>query len=125
VQSAALDLMGQGLISAAHDCSDGGLAVAVAEMAIAGGCGVKLALVFTGGERRDAALFGEAPSRILLAISPEKAQRLNSVSLPESVHLTELGIFEGDLIQLGDAGTPLPLAAQVFDSALRSESGDD
>jgi phosphoribosylformylglycinamidine synthase len=125
VQSAALDLMGQGLISAAHDCSDGGLAVAVAEMAIAGGCGVKLALVFTGGERRDAALFGEAPSRILLAIFPEKAQRLNSVSLPESVHLTELGIFEGDLIQLGDAGTPLPLAAQVFDSALRSESGDD
>jgi hypothetical protein len=82
-------------------------------------------LAIASGERRDAALFGEAPSRILLAISPEKVDVLTNVGLPDSVVLTELGTFEGDLIQLGDAGTPLPLAAQVFDSALRSESGDD
>lgn len=125
VQTAALDLMGQGLVSAAHDCSDGGLAVAVAEMAIAAGSGVKLTLAIASGERRDAALFGEAPSRILLAISPEKVDSPTTINLPDSVLLTELGIFEGDLIQLGDAGTPLLLAAQVFDSALRSESGDE
>jgi phosphoribosylformylglycinamidine synthase len=125
VQTSALDLMDRELVSAAHDCGDGGLAIAVAEMAIASGSGVKLGLAIASGERRDAALFGEAPSRILLAISPEKVDVLTNVGLPDSVVLTELGTFEGYLIQLGDAGTPLPLAAQVFDSALRSESGDD
>ena len=40
VQEAALKLIGDGLVSAAHDCSDGGLAIAVAEMAIVQDCGV-------------------------------------------------------------------------------------
>ncbi len=124
VQSALLDLAAQGLVSAAHDCSEGGLAVAVADMSLAAGTGVKMDLAIADGERRDAAWFGEAPSRILLTISPDKADRVVSARLPESVQLTELGTFEGDLIQLGDAGVPLAQAKRVFDSALQSESGD-
>ena len=124
VQSAALSLMNSGLVSAAHDCGDGGLAVAVAEMAISGQTGVKLQLAIADGDRRDATWFGEAPSRILLAISPDKVESVLNVGLPDSVFLTELGIFEGDLIQLDVAQVPVTTAAQTFDSALRSESGE-
>jgi phosphoribosylformylglycinamidine synthase len=124
VQRTALDLMGSSLISAAHDCSDGGIAVAVAEMAIASQCGVKLELVIADDERRDVAWFGEAPSRILLAISPDKVERLNGVHLPDSVVLTELGTFEGDQIQFGGSGVSRVRASIAFESALQHEPGE-
>ena len=93
-------------------------------MAISGQTGVKLPLAIADGDRRDAAWFGEAPSRILLAISPDKVESVLNAGLPDSVFLTELGIFEGDLIQLDVAQVPVTTAAQTFDSALRSESGE-
>ena len=48
-----------GLVASAHDCSDGGLAVAIAESCILGGLGFTADFDFTG--RWDAALFGETP----------------------------------------------------------------
>src|SRR5690606_34901965 len=66
VQDQVLDLHARGLLTAAHDLADGGLAVALAEMCIAAGRGIDASDVDTGA-RLDAALFGEAPSRFLVA----------------------------------------------------------
>jgi phosphoribosylformylglycinamidine synthase II len=64
-----------GLVRACHDCSDGGLGVAIAEMAIGGGLGATVALkdVPCGGvvSRDDFLLFSESNSRFLVEISPE------------------------------------------------------
>ena len=57
----------EGLIESAHDCSDGGLAVAIAESCIAGGMGFAGDFAVPG--RWDAALFGEAQSRIVVTVS--------------------------------------------------------
>ena len=66
---------GEGLVAACHDCSEGGLALAVAEMAFAGGVGARLSLsaVPTEGtmERDDTLLFSESMSRFVVEVAPE------------------------------------------------------
>ena len=122
VQQAALKLIGDGLVSAAHDCSDGGLAVAVAEMAIASQSGVSIEATIAEGDRRDEAWFGEAPSRILLAIPQDRVDRALMNQLPANVTLTVVGQFGGDAIRLGDiADVPVSAATAAFDNALRGE----
>jgi len=68
------DLIASGLVAAAHDCSEGGLLVAAAEMAFAGRLGLDLNLagVARTGELSDsAACFAETPTRVLVEIAPE------------------------------------------------------
>jgi phosphoribosylformylglycinamidine synthase subunit PurSL len=67
-----------GLISAAHDLSEGGLAVAGAEMAIAGRMGMDLDLTALSNDPR-LALFGETNGCLLLEIAPEKLQLFESL----------------------------------------------
>jgi phosphoribosylformylglycinamidine synthase II len=65
----------KGLIRSAHDCSEGGLAVAVAEMAFAGGFGATVLLSkvpYQGTlKRNDAVLFSESNSRLLVEVAPQ------------------------------------------------------
>ncbi|WP_027461463.1 phosphoribosylformylglycinamidine synthase subunit PurL [Deinococcus murrayi] len=63
-----LALIRAGLTTTAHDPSEGGLAVALAEMAIAGGQGLQVTLNVPEGVRPDAVLFGEAHSRVIVAV---------------------------------------------------------
>ncbi len=66
----------QGNVVSAHDCSEGGLAVAAAEMAFAGGLGLTLnlsAVKAEGISREDQLLFSESATRLLLEVPPEKA----------------------------------------------------
>ncbi len=60
------------LINSCHDCSDGGLAVALAETAFAGGLGMNLDIRILGLEEDIVALFSETPSRIVVTVPPEK-----------------------------------------------------
>jgi len=70
--------MASGLVLACHDCSDGGLGVALAEMAFAGGLGatVHLGQVPLGEpvDRNDFILFSESNGRFLVEVSPENRQ---------------------------------------------------
>ena len=54
------------LLDAAHDCSDGGLAVTLAEMAIASGVGAELAWIEAGEDAPHAILFGESAARAVI-----------------------------------------------------------
>ncbi len=72
---AVASLIDQGLVRSAHDCSEGGLLVAAAEMAFAGRIGLELdlaALPTTTELNPPAACFAETPSRYLLEIQPDK-----------------------------------------------------
>ena len=83
VQGALRGAIGQGLVSAAHDLSDGGLLVAVAEMAISAGCGAQLELT-ASDLRLERLLFAEGGARILVSVSPDRLEALQS-------HLSEQG----------------------------------
>jgi len=75
----AIDL---GLVEACHDCSEGGLAVAASEMAIAGDLGLTLHLrgvPRTGVEAEDEILFSESNSRLLLEVREDKASMFERV----------------------------------------------
>jgi phosphoribosylformylglycinamidine synthase len=104
VQQACLEAIGRGLLRSAHDCSHGGLAVTVAESCIAssafGGRGLDASgLAFAG--RLDAALFGEAPSRIVVSCPPAARGDLEALAAAHSVPLTYLGAVDGDRLRLG------------------------
>jgi phosphoribosylformylglycinamidine synthase len=71
IQGAVRAAAAADVVSACHDCSEGGLAVALAEACVSGphprGCRVRLG----DPERMDVALFGEGPSRVLVEVAAE------------------------------------------------------
>jgi len=69
--------IGDGLLASCHDCSDGGLGVALAEVAFAGGLGMEIDLARVpreGVERDDELLFSESQSRFVATVAPEKQE---------------------------------------------------
>ncbi len=67
-----------GLVKACHDCSEGGLGVAAAEMAFAGGLGMTIDLNQVASsdrlDRNDKLLFSESNSRFIVEVAPEHQQ---------------------------------------------------
>jgi phosphoribosylformylglycinamidine synthase subunit PurL len=113
----------EGRVTAAHDISDGGLACALAEMAIAGatGAGCDLdALVEARGAAGETALFGEGPGGYLLAGAREELERLAQNASAEGVDLWLIGDAGGDEIELSAAeaeiSLPLSRAAEAWNS---------
>lgn len=68
VQLACRQGIAQGLIQSAHDCSEGGLAVAIAESSISGKLTAKIQLVLPEGLQITQLLFGEGASRIVVSV---------------------------------------------------------
>ena len=100
VQSACLKLIRQGVISSAHDCSDGGLAITLAECCLCGGLGFKgERWQFEG--RVDAVLFGEVQSRIIASVKPEKVKQMEAITSANRVPITRLGVVGGKRFTLG------------------------
>jgi phosphoribosylformylglycinamidine (FGAM) synthase-like enzyme len=108
VQRAVVRCVSEGLCDTAHDCSEGGLAVALAEMAIAGGMGCAIDLDGSAGEERaDVLLFGEAPSRILLALRPEALELVEALLAAEEVPARVLGTAGGTRLLIEACGERL------------------
>ncbi|MEE8174327.1 MAG: phosphoribosylformylglycinamidine synthase subunit PurL [Dehalococcoidia bacterium] len=102
LQRCCLSAIRQGIIRSAHDLSDGGLGVALAECCIGGGLGFK-GFAVDGGGRRDQALFGESQSRIIVSVDARDAARLERMAGREKVPLRSLGFVGGNrLVIEGD-----------------------
>lgn len=77
--SAVLSLIRSGLVSCVHDCSKGGLAIALAEMAVAGNTGLRVQIdsVPSTCTRIDELLFSESHSRFLIGTAkPDQVSRM-------------------------------------------------
>jgi len=126
VQEVCLAAIRQGLAASAHDCSDGGLAVALAECCILGGIGARVTLPQAeAGLRLDARLFGESPSRIVLSARPEQAERIKGIAADAGVPLSVLGEVGGSQLAVRDeGGAPIDLAVErmgrIWRESLRS-----
>jgi len=95
--AAVAAVIAKGLAASAHDCSEGGVLVAVAEMVIAttGGVAAPLGAVLTGGFgglRAEQAAFAETPSRYVLEVAPGDVERvLGVIAGFEGVEATRVG----------------------------------
>jgi phosphoribosylformylglycinamidine synthase II len=117
VQELVRDLIASGIVSTAHDISLGGLAIALAEMAIRSGIGVSVSVTESG--RRDAFWFGERASAIIVAVEPGKASRVLDAATVAGVAAIDLGEAAGDAIDfgVGDA-IEIGTATIAYESAL-------
>jgi len=108
VQRTCIEAVAAGIVRSAHDCSDGGLAVAIAECCISGtdalGAGAPLrgaSINLPGGIREDALLFGESASRVILTLAEGSLPALESMAkragdgVPGGVPLRTIGRVEG------------------------------
>jgi phosphoribosylformylglycinamidine synthase subunit PurL len=101
--SAVLEAIQGGLVQSAHDLSEGGLAVALAESCISGGIGAKVNVA--SELRSDYTLFSESQSRILLSASPEKAAALERLLAERGVTAARIGVVEGSELNVAVNGT--------------------
>jgi phosphoribosylformylglycinamidine synthase len=100
------------LIASAHDCSEGGLAAALAECCItnpAGAIGARVMLEGTG--RADTLLFGEGPSRILVSAAADNTARLETILRAADVPFRRMGEVGGPSIEVRLSGNALSLNA--------------
>jgi phosphoribosylformylglycinamidine synthase len=99
VQRACLAAIGEGIIKSAHDCSDGGLAIALVECCFSShrreAIGADIVLTTEGVLSPISLLFSETPSRILVTIAPEDLAALERIARSWHVPYTVLGRVGG------------------------------
>ncbi len=98
LQDCVLSLIRGGLLQSAHDCSDGGIAVALAESCISGSEWTRGAVVTLpkGRLRNDAVLFGESQSRVVISVKPSQRQAVLDHAKSSGVPADVIGRVSGD-----------------------------
>ncbi|MGH9907137.1 MAG: AIR synthase-related protein, partial [Pyrinomonadaceae bacterium] len=99
----------EGLLQSAHDCSEGGLAVALAECCFSSlnrpGIGAEIELNELGPT--DAALFGESPSRIVISFGESARGQVAEIAKRRNCPFTILGRVCGDRLRINSSGSEL------------------
>ena len=99
------------LLSGAHDLSVGGLAVALARLAIASGVGATIQLPVEARSMPSAAWFGERAGRVLVAVAPRSASAIAAAARAAGVQAQRLGVAGGEALGIapGNLGVALSL----------------
>ncbi len=119
VVKAVRDLVAGGLVDGVHDVSTGGLAVALAEMAVRSGIGCTVARV---GDVLE--LFSESPSRAVLCVAPERLGAVEAVLDHAGVPRARIGVAGGDRLSVkGLLDLPLPAVADAWRDRLPTALG--
>ncbi len=109
LQNTLRELIRAGLVRSAHDCSEGGLAVALAEACFhpAGRFGAEIDLEKAGAQRLDQILFNETQSRVVISIVPSRANEVMEMLGERGVPGHHLGTVGGDALTITAAGRSL------------------
>ncbi|HXP47491.1 MAG TPA: phosphoribosylformylglycinamidine synthase subunit PurL [Terriglobales bacterium] len=133
LQKCIVELIRQGLAESAHDCSDGGLAVALTESAFPNGVGARIDLV-SGGLAAEFLLFGEDASRILISCAREHIGRIQELAVEYGVAAEVLGETVSEKIEILVDGRQVAAAgvselkeawASALERALQVETGEE
>jgi phosphoribosylformylglycinamidine (FGAM) synthase-like enzyme len=124
LQKAVVEVIQLGLIDSAHDCSDGGLAVALAEKSFPKRVGARVNLA-SGGLPVEFVLFGEDASRVVVSCEPANVQRIKEVAGKFGVAADVIGETLGDRLEISvDDGLVLSALvselSDAYESALES-----
>ncbi len=117
------ELVRESAPTAAHDVSDGGLAAALVEMAIAGGIGIDVdldPLVELRGGSGETCLFGEGPGGIVLAVAERDLAGVTERARDAGVEALELGSAGGDRVSIAAAERDVSVALPDAERAWRS-----
>jgi phosphoribosylformylglycinamidine synthase len=115
VHAACLQAARAGYLASAHDAAEGGLLVALAESAIAGGRGAQVSLPERVGLLE---LFGEGPS--LIVVSTSRPEDVSAVAEAAGAPWRDLGAVGGDALRVdGVCALPLDAMREAWDGGLR------
>jgi phosphoribosylformylglycinamidine synthase subunit PurL len=103
VQRAVRAAVAAGLVATAHDCSEGGVAVALAESCLTGRELVGCEAALPAAARADLTLFGEGPSRVLVAVEANDAREFEGLMAESAIPWRWIGTTGGDrlVIRIG------------------------
>jgi phosphoribosylformylglycinamidine synthase len=106
VQQACLEAAEAGLLTAAHDCSDGGLAVAFAELSFSsqGREAIGARIDLEGPLSATSLLFSESPSRIIVTFSPAVADQVRQIAERHNAPFAVIGQVGGDRLEISVNG---------------------
>ncbi|MBA3438400.1 MAG: phosphoribosylformylglycinamidine synthase II, partial [Pyrinomonadaceae bacterium] len=106
VQTACLAAIEQGLLLSAHDCSDGGLAVALAESCFSSlnRSSVGASVLLSGPLSIAAHLFSESPSRIIISFKESALNQVEEIARRAHCPLTMLGRTGGEQLRIAVNG---------------------
>jgi len=121
--------MQAGLVQACHDCAEGGLAVTLAEMCLAGGLGVEIHLIhaprdpYWAYSSDEAILFSESLSRFAVEVRPEHSEQFRAI-MAGTPHEC-VGVIGGEVLRInGRANQPiLEATVEELEQAWRGECG--
>jgi len=131
LQRGLIEMIRGGLVQSAHDCSSGGLAVALAEQAFPKGIGFRAELK-SGGLPSEFALFGEDASRVVIACDPAQLARIKEVARKHALSADLLGETGSDSVEIkldgrvvisGSVAELRDRYESALESALRSDPG--
>ncbi len=121
VQACCRRLIAAGLVESAHDISEGGLAVAMAECCLAGNIGATVNLP-TGGSPLES-LFAEDPSRIVVSVPMNSLAEVSRIASEYDVSVGAIGTTGGSTLKIFEQGkvlweASLSLMRHPFETAL-------
>jgi phosphoribosylformylglycinamidine synthase len=104
-----LSIIENNLVKSVHDCSKGGLAIAVSELCMTNQIGCKVSLEKVPGEKLavDRILFSESHSRYLLVFEKKNLKQAESFLKKDNVTFKQIGQFGGDKIQFTNGVQPV------------------
>jgi phosphoribosylformylglycinamidine synthase II len=122
IQSAVLKSIRSGLVSSAHDVSEGGLFINLLESAFHKNKGFEIAT--PSGIRKDAFLFGEGQSRVVLTCKPTYAEALKDQLMAAGADVMEIGSVLGDSAQVDSENFgSISLYRDLYDNAIGKAMG--
>ncbi|MDE1770475.1 MAG: phosphoribosylformylglycinamidine synthase subunit PurL [Thaumarchaeota archaeon] len=105
-QDAILDVIKRDIVKVAHDCSKGGLGVAISKLCITNeiGCTVSIEKIPSEKLRLDELLFSETHSRFLLVIPPKDEKKVMTLLSKKGISHGMIGKFSGSDISFQEKG---------------------
>ena len=98
------------LLEAAKDVNVGGIAIALAKMAVVGNIGIEAGISLN--ESRD--IFSESLSRAIVEVKPENCAAFEKLANTKDIHCSKLGLVQGDKISINDIYKELDAASDVY-----------
>ena len=120
LQTVLIEGAGKGLFESAHDCSQGGLAITLAESALAGSLGFRLRSDALGALEPHRLLFSESPSRAVISCRSEGLEAVRELADAYGVPAQAVGLVEADIFDLGTFRVEADVVREVFDKAFEA-----
>lgn len=119
MQQTLLKAIRSGLVASAHDVSDGGLGITIAEMAIFAGIGCTVSIQEFPSQSNHETLFSEAQSGVVVSVDPMNTVAFEAMMAESAIPTHKMGYTGGDVVRIDDIiSVEVSALASVYNSSL-------